>query len=115
MTSIDTILEWIGSGEALQIEFKSDLKKLPYVEIAEEIVALANSNGGVLLLGVEDDGRLTGLHGSRKITTLCRVMCKSFRHDKTETRGRNHVRERNKASATQDRHAEFGAYPARIG
>ncbi|KFI62068.1 RNA-binding domain-containing protein [Bifidobacterium cuniculi] len=48
--------------EALELEFKSDRDCLGDTELLEAIVGLANSNGGRLYLGVEDDGTPTGLH-----------------------------------------------------
>jgi len=50
----------IAAGEALQREFKSDRRQIGDNEIYEEVVALANTEGGVLLIGVEDDGTVTG-------------------------------------------------------
>ena len=50
------------SGETMQVEFKSDLKKLPDADLIDTAVCLANAQGGILLVGVEDNGRLTGLH-----------------------------------------------------
>lgn len=43
-------------------EFKSDKKKLPDSDIIDAVVAFANTDGGELYLGVEDDGEITGLH-----------------------------------------------------
>jgi ATP-dependent DNA helicase RecG len=54
--------ELVARGESLQVEFKSDLKCLPDRELVAAVVALANTEGGDLLLGVEDDGTVTGLH-----------------------------------------------------
>lgn len=48
--------------ETLTIEFKSDLKKYGDADIFEDVVAFANTDGGELYLGVEDDGRITGVH-----------------------------------------------------
>lgn len=48
--------------ETLAVEFKSDLKRLPDHELVEAIVCMANADGGDLWLGVEDDGKPTGLH-----------------------------------------------------
>ncbi|MBP7635622.1 putative DNA binding domain-containing protein [Candidatus Ozemobacteraceae bacterium] len=48
--------------ETMTVEFKSDRKKLPDHELIEAVVCLANSDGGELWLGVEDDGSPTGLH-----------------------------------------------------
>ena len=49
-------------AESLTVEFKSDRKRLPDAELVEAIVCLANTEGGELWLGVEDDGTPTGLH-----------------------------------------------------
>lgn len=51
--------------ESLTVEFKSDRSRLPDRELVEAIVCLANAEGGELWLGVEDDGRPTGLHSER--------------------------------------------------
>ena len=47
--------------ETLSIEFKSDLKRLPDDDLLDAVVALANSDGGTVYLGVEDDGTPTGI------------------------------------------------------
>lgn len=52
----------IPAAESLTVEFKSDLQELPDRELMEAVVGLANTQGGVIYLGVEDDGRATGLH-----------------------------------------------------
>lgn len=54
------LMEIIDSGESLEREFKSDRRKISDREIYEEVVAFANTSGGVLLVGVEDDGAITG-------------------------------------------------------
>ncbi len=52
----------IAAGESLAAEFKSDRSREPLHDgtIYEEMVALANTDGGCLLVGVEDDGTVTG-------------------------------------------------------
>ena len=57
--SKDEILELIAGGENSKVEFKRD--SLRPEKLAKEIVALVNLNGGTLLLGVEDDGRISGV------------------------------------------------------
>ena len=52
----------IPPRETLTVEFKSDLKKLSDRDLIEAITCLANTDGGELWLGVEDDGAATGLH-----------------------------------------------------
>ena len=58
----------IPSKESLTAEFKSDQKKYPDAEIFEAVVALANTEGGALYLGVEDSGKITGVHPSHNNT-----------------------------------------------
>jgi len=53
------LLEIIAHGENSGIEFKRD--DLRPEQLAKEIVALANLQGGKLLLGVEDDGSISGI------------------------------------------------------
>lgn len=48
--------------ETLTIEFKSDLKKLPDTDLIDAVIGMANTDGGTLYLGVEDDGTITGVH-----------------------------------------------------
>lgn len=60
--SAPEVLSLIKLGESLTIEFKSDIKGLPDRELIATVVALTNTEGGEILLGVEDDGSITGLH-----------------------------------------------------
>ena len=53
------LLEIIANGENSGIEFKRD--DIRPEQLAKEIVAFANLQGGRLLLGVEDDGIISGL------------------------------------------------------
>ena len=52
----------IPSAESLTVEFKSDRGPLHDKELIETVVCLANTSGGVIYLGVEDNGEVTGLH-----------------------------------------------------
>ena len=53
--------------ETLTVEFKSDRAKLSDNDLVEAIVGLANTEGGELWLGVEDDGAPTGLHPEHRM------------------------------------------------
>ncbi|MDP3332588.1 MAG: putative DNA binding domain-containing protein [Methylococcaceae bacterium] len=53
------LLELIANGENSGVEFKRD--DLRPEQLAKEIVALANFQGGKLFLGVEDDGTISGI------------------------------------------------------
>lgn len=53
------LLELIANGENSGVEFKRD--DLRPEQMAKEVVALANFQGGRILLGVDDDGTFTGI------------------------------------------------------
>lgn len=53
------LLQLIANGESSGVEFKRD--DLRPEQLAKEVAALANLKGGVLLLGVEDDGSISGI------------------------------------------------------
>ena len=52
----------IPQKETLTIEFKSDKKKDGDANLFEDVIAFANTDGGDLYLGVEDDGEITCVH-----------------------------------------------------
>lgn len=53
------LLEIIANGENSGVEFKRD--DLRPEQLAKEVVAMTNFQGGRVLLGVEDDGTITGI------------------------------------------------------
>ena len=53
------LLEIIANGENSGVEFKRD--DIREEQLAKEVVAMANFQGGKLLLGVEDDGTVSGI------------------------------------------------------
>jgi predicted HTH transcriptional regulator len=56
--------ELIAAGESSTLEFK---RKFTTVEkIAREIIALANTTGGHLLLGVDDNGKVVGVESEKE-------------------------------------------------
>jgi ATP-dependent DNA helicase RecG len=52
-----TLAELIAGGETLTVEFKRDANDH---DLVEAVVCLANAQGGTLVLGVEDDGKVVG-------------------------------------------------------
>lgn len=56
----------IPEKETLTVEFKSDIEGFSEAELAAEIVGMTNTEGGMLYLGVEDDGTPTGLSKKHK-------------------------------------------------
>lgn len=53
------LLEIIANGENSGVEFKRDDCRPE--QLAKEVVAMANLRGGMVLLGVEDDGAISGI------------------------------------------------------
>ena len=52
----------IPDAESLTVEFKSDRERLSDADLIQAVVCLANTQGGTVYVGVEDDGTVTGLH-----------------------------------------------------
>lgn len=59
------LLDIIGQGETRHTEFKRLVHSPP--KIAKSIVAFANTEGGVILIGVDDDKRITGIHSEKEM------------------------------------------------
>lgn len=57
------LLEIIANGENSGVEFKRDT--LQNHDLAKELVAFSNLDGGMVLLGVDDDGSIAGLTRDR--------------------------------------------------
>jgi ATP-dependent DNA helicase RecG len=62
-------MSYIGFKETLTIEFKSDKDCIHENQIIDAVVAFANTDGGDLYIGVEDDGEISGLHEKHKDAT----------------------------------------------
>jgi ATP-dependent DNA helicase RecG len=63
MYNKEEIIQLIKGGENSSVEFKAPDVKID--SLAREIVAFSNTNGGVILLGVEDNGEISGLQGNK--------------------------------------------------
>ena len=72
----------IAQGETMTVEFKSWIKADSIKEIINlavpELIAFANSKGGTVYLGVEDNGDVTGCSGKYDLQNICEVI-----YDKT--------------------------------
>ncbi|HEU4584750.1 MAG TPA: ATP-binding protein [Gemmatimonadaceae bacterium] len=68
MLTEESLREIIAKGESFVVELKGEeAGPLADAQLLEAVVCQANGRGGVLLIGVEDDGRVTGArarHGS---------------------------------------------------
>jgi len=62
--TLEEIKRLVARGEGRHLEFK---RRVPEPErVAKEVVAFANSGGGRLLLGVDDDGTIVGVRDSEE-------------------------------------------------
>ncbi len=58
------LLDLVAEGEGLRIEFKRLIHSAP--KIARSITAFANTSGGLILIGVDDDRRIVGIHSEKE-------------------------------------------------
>ncbi len=61
MITAEEVRTWVAAGESLTVEFKGEShERLNDTDLVEAVACMANARGGVLLVGVEDDGVITG-------------------------------------------------------
>lgn len=71
-------------GEGISLEFK---RRVPRdARIAKEVIALANTQGGRILVGVDDDGTITGLDDSSEQEFMLRRAVRRRTHPEVEIR-----------------------------
>jgi ATP-dependent DNA helicase RecG len=68
MTQLD-IEKIIAQGEGISVEFKEAKEKVP-VSMYETVVSFANTKGGVILLGVGDNGNVLGIQPENRVKFL---------------------------------------------
>ena len=62
--NLQELTQLVSLGEGRQLEFK---RRVPRSErIAKEVIAMANTDGGRLLLGVDDDGSIVGVRDAEE-------------------------------------------------
>lgn len=62
------LVKLIEDGENLNVEFKQRFSD--HEKIAKEIIAFANTNGGVIIFGINDNGKIYGVESEKEITEL---------------------------------------------
>ena len=72
----ETLGQLIKQGEGQTVEFKREFT----TDVGKEIVAFANTDGGVIIIGVDDDGRIVGVEGKprkieERVMGVCRTNC----------------------------------------
>ena len=76
MLLTEEIRELIESGETSRVEFKSEREK--NIDFAKEIAAFTNGSGGYLLVGVENDGTVSGVSDPLKFEEKIYNICSDF-------------------------------------
>lgn len=67
----DGIKKLISEGESTTVEFKQRLP--PDSILAKTLVAFANTNGGIILIGISDNGEIIGLTKKEASVTIIRI------------------------------------------
>ena len=68
--------ELVESGEGVSVEFKR--KCTSPEKIAKEICAFSNTKGGVLLVGIDDDGSVVGIKSEKTEMDIVQKACEFY-------------------------------------
>ncbi len=69
----DQLHDLIADGEGPTVEFKRSLTK----DLGRELCAFANADGGVILLGVADSGRIVGVDNRNRVKSRIQSTARS--------------------------------------
>lgn len=70
------LLKILEGGEGTRTEFKQRFST--FEKMAKEMIALANSRGGFLIVGIEDDGRVTGVQSEKSEAELLKQTASEY-------------------------------------
>jgi predicted HTH transcriptional regulator len=70
------ILELIEQGEGTNIEFKQRFSS--YEKIAKEMIAFANTRGGFLFIGIDDDKSIYGIESEKSDVELIKTTAEKY-------------------------------------
>lgn len=65
---VPALLDLVSQGEGLHTEFKRLIHSAP--KIARSITAFANTSGGIILVGVDDDRRIVGIRSEKEVLQI---------------------------------------------
>jgi len=70
------VLELIEEGESVHVEFKQRFST--YEKIAKELIAFANTDGGYLLLGIDDNKSIYGIESEKSDYELIKETAEKY-------------------------------------
>jgi predicted HTH transcriptional regulator len=70
------LIKLIEDGENLNVEFKQKFSE--FEKIAKEMIAFANTNGGSIIFGINDYGKVFGVDSEKEITELVKQTVENF-------------------------------------
>ena len=70
------LLELIEEGENIQCEFKRHFTTPE--KIAREMIALANTKGGYMIFGVDDDGEIVGVDSEKSESEMIKDAAENY-------------------------------------
>ncbi|MBA4406362.1 ATP-binding protein [bacterium] len=76
MVNRKRLLELIEQGEGLNVEFKQRFSS--HEKIAKEIIAFANTRGGIILFGVDDDKSIYGIESEKSEINLVKDTAEKY-------------------------------------
>lgn len=71
-----TVFELIEGGESLTVEFKQRFSS--YEKVAKELIAFANTRGGFLFMGIDDDKSVYGVDGEKADAELIKETAEKY-------------------------------------
>lgn len=82
MISRKKVLDMIENGEGLNVEYKQRFST--HEKIAKEIIAFANTRGGFLFIGIDDNKKIYGIAGEKGDNDLIREVAEKYCEPRVE-------------------------------
>ncbi|MBN1301557.1 MAG: ATP-binding protein [Melioribacteraceae bacterium] len=70
------LLKLIEGGENLKVEFKQ--RFTDYEKMAKEMIAFANSRGGYIIIGIDDNGSVYGVRSEKEEAELLKLTAETY-------------------------------------
>ncbi len=70
------LINLIENGENLNVEFKQRFSD--YEKISKEIIAFANTNGGYIIFGIDDNGKTYGVESEKETVELVKETINNY-------------------------------------